>query len=134
MRPGRQPRRRSRDSRRGGRCGEGRVETSWTGPSRRASWNSRIGIRSWWVEFSTDLSDQADRQLVIEAATEDEELKKAIFTDLDGGSADSILASNTSSIPITRIAAATSRADRVVGLHFFNPVPVMGLVELVTTG
>ena len=86
------------------------------------------------VEFSTDLSDQADRQLVIEAATEDEELKKAIFTDLDAVvAADSILASNTSSIPITRIAAATSRADRVVGLHFFNPVPVMGLVELVTT-
>jgi 3-hydroxybutyryl-CoA dehydrogenase len=86
------------------------------------------------VEFSTDLSDQADRQLVIEAATEDEELKKAIFADLDEVvAADSILASNTSSIPITRIAAATSRADRVVGLHFFNPVPVMGLVELVTT-
>jgi 3-hydroxybutyryl-CoA dehydrogenase len=86
------------------------------------------------VEFSTDLSDQADRQLVIEAATEDEQLKKAIFADLDAVVApDSILASNTSSIPITRIAAATSRPDRVVGLHFFNPVPVMGLVELVTT-
>ena len=86
------------------------------------------------VEFSTDLSEQADRQLVIEAATEDEELKKAIFADLDSAvAADSILASNTSSIPITRIAAATSRSDRVVGLHFFNPVPVMGLVELVTT-
>ena len=86
------------------------------------------------VEFSTDLSDQADRQLVIEAATEDEEIKKAIFADLDAVvAADSILASNTSSIPITRIAAATSRADRVVGLHFFNPVPVMELVELVTT-
>ncbi|MET0566857.1 MAG: 3-hydroxybutyryl-CoA dehydrogenase [Acidimicrobiia bacterium] len=86
------------------------------------------------VEFSTDLSDQADRQLVIEAATEDEEIKKRIFADLDAVvAAESILASNTSSIPITRIAAATSRADRVVGLHFFNPVPVMGLVELVTT-
>jgi 3-hydroxybutyryl-CoA dehydrogenase len=86
------------------------------------------------VEFSTDLSDQADRELVIEAATEDEELKKAIFADLDAlVTTNSILASNTSSIPITRIAAATSRADRVVGLHFFNPVPVMGLVELVTT-
>jgi 3-hydroxybutyryl-CoA dehydrogenase len=86
------------------------------------------------VEFSTDLSEQADRQLVIEAATEDEEIKKRIFADLDAVvAAESILASNTSSIPITRIAAATSRADRVVGLHFFNPVPVMGLVELVTT-
>jgi 3-hydroxybutyryl-CoA dehydrogenase len=86
------------------------------------------------ITFSTDLSDQADRQLVIEAASEDEELKKQIFADLDTvAPADSILASNTSSIPITRIAAATTRPDRVIGLHFFNPVPVMGLVEMVTT-
>ena len=86
------------------------------------------------IEFSIDISDQANRHLVIEAATEDEDLKKSIFADLDAVvAADSILASNTSSIPITRIAAATSRPDRVVGLHFFNPVPLMGLVELVTT-
>jgi len=86
------------------------------------------------IEFSIDLSDQANRHLVIEAATEDEGIKKSIFADLDAlVSPDSILASNTSSIPITRIAAATSTPDRVVGLHFFNPVPVMGLVELVTT-
>ena len=86
------------------------------------------------IEFSIDLSDQADRQLVIEAATEDEGLKKWIFAELDAAVApESILASNTSSIPITRIAAVTTRPDRVVGLHFFNPVPVMGLVELVTT-
>jgi 3-hydroxybutyryl-CoA dehydrogenase len=86
------------------------------------------------ITISTDLADQADRQLVIEAATEDEELKKQIFADLDSVTPpDSILASNTSSIPITRIAAATTRPDQVIGLHFFNPVPVMGLVELVTT-
>jgi 3-hydroxybutyryl-CoA dehydrogenase len=86
------------------------------------------------ITISTDLADQADRQLVIEAATEDEELKKQIFADLDTVTPpDSILASNTSSIPITRIAAATTRPDQVIGLHFFNPVPVMGLVELVTT-
>ena len=86
------------------------------------------------IEFSVDLSDQANRHLVIEAATEDEDIKKSIFADLDAVvSPDSILASNTSSIPITRIAAATSRPERVVGLHYFNPVPVMGLVELVTT-
>ena len=135
MRPGRQPRHRSRDSRRGGRRGEGRVETSLDRAVEKGKLeqSDRDSILER-VEFSTDLSDQADRQLVIEAATEDEELKKAIFTDLDAVvAADSILASNTSSIPITRIAAATSRADRVVGLHFFNPVPVMGLVELVTT-
>jgi 3-hydroxybutyryl-CoA dehydrogenase len=86
------------------------------------------------ITISTDLADQADRQLVIEAATENEELKKQIFADLDAvAPPDSILASNTSSIPITRIAAATTRPDQVIGLHFFNPVPVMGLVELVTT-
>ncbi len=87
------------------------------------------------IALSTDLTDQADRQLVVEAATENEDLKKRIFTNLDEIVTDSnaILASNTSSIPITRIASATSRPDHVVGLHFFNPVPVMALVELVTT-
>ncbi|HEY4607282.1 MAG TPA: 3-hydroxybutyryl-CoA dehydrogenase, partial [Acidimicrobiia bacterium] len=80
------------------------------------------------------LSEQADRQLVIEAATENEALKKTLFTDIDAVVADdAILASNTSSIPITRLASATTRPDRVLGLHFCNPVPVMGLVELVTT-
>lgn len=87
------------------------------------------------ITFSTDWSDQADRQIVIEAVTENEDLKKEIFRNLDEvvADADAILASNTSSIPITRLASATSRPDHVVGLHFFNPVPVMGLVELVTT-
>jgi 3-hydroxybutyryl-CoA dehydrogenase len=86
------------------------------------------------VVFSTDLSDLADRQLVIEAASEDELLKKGLFSDLDRViPADAILASNTSSIPITRLASSTGRPEKVVGLHFFNPVPVMGLVELVTT-
>ncbi|HEY6629177.1 MAG TPA: 3-hydroxyacyl-CoA dehydrogenase NAD-binding domain-containing protein, partial [Acidimicrobiia bacterium] len=87
------------------------------------------------IRVSTDLTDQADRQLVIEAATEDEALKKQLFSDLDAIVTDpnAILASNTSSIPITRLASVTSRPDHVVGLHFFNPVPVMTLVELVTT-
>jgi 3-hydroxybutyryl-CoA dehydrogenase len=87
------------------------------------------------IAISVDLSDQADRQLVIEAATENEDLKKSIFSDLDEivTDADAIFASNTSSIPITRIASVTERPDHVVGLHFFNPVPVMALVELVTT-
>jgi 3-hydroxybutyryl-CoA dehydrogenase len=87
------------------------------------------------ISLSTDLSEQADRQIVIEAATEKEELKRQIFADLDETvtDPDAILASNTSSIPITRLASATSRPGNVVGLHFFNPVPVMGLVELVTT-
>ena len=86
------------------------------------------------LDYSTDFGDQADRQLVIEAVTENETLKHEIFTAVDSVVANgTILASNTSSIPITRLASATSRPGHVVGLHFFNPVPVMGLVELVTT-
>ncbi|HLU52541.1 MAG TPA: 3-hydroxybutyryl-CoA dehydrogenase [Acidimicrobiia bacterium] len=87
------------------------------------------------ISYSTDWDDQSDRQIVIEAVTENEELKRQIFQKLDATvtDRDAILASNTSSIPITRLASATSRPDHVVGLHFFNPVPVMGLVELVTT-
>ena len=86
------------------------------------------------ISVATDLDRQSDRDLIIEAATENEELKQAIFGDLDRiAPKDAILASNTSSIPITRLAAATSRPGQVVGLHFFNPVPVMALVELVTT-
>jgi 3-hydroxybutyryl-CoA dehydrogenase len=86
------------------------------------------------ISYSTDLADQGDRQLVIEAATEHEGLKKTLFSDLDAVvPPETILASNTSSIPITRLASATGRPEKVVGLHFFNPVPVMALVELVTT-
>ena len=89
---------------------------------------SRIG-------YTTDLAEFADRELVIEAVTEDEELKIGIFKTLDAAvdSDEAILASNTSSIPITRLAAATKRPEHVVGMHFFNPVPVMALMELVTT-
>lgn len=86
------------------------------------------------ITVSNDLGRQSDRLLVIEAATENEDLKTEIFAELDTivpGVA--VLASNTSSIPITRLAAATARPERVLGLHFFNPVPVMDLVELVTT-
>ncbi len=87
------------------------------------------------IRVTTDLGDFADRELVIEAVTEDEELKKEIFRRLDDivRADDAILASNTSSIPITRLASVTRRPSQVVGLHFFNPVPVMALVELVTT-
>ena len=113
----------------------GRIETSLDRAIDRGKLDplDRASVLSL-ITVSTDLSDQADRQLVIEAATENEDLKKQIFADLDTvAPPEAILASNTSSIPITRIAAATTRPDQVVGLHFFNPVPVMGLVELVTT-
>ena len=70
--------------------------------------------------------------IAIEAATEDVDLKLRIFRDLDRAVGDgAVLASNTSSIPITRLAAATSRPERVVGMHFMNPVPLMPLVELI---
>ncbi len=79
-----------------------------------------------------DLSDFKDRELVVEAALEKIEVKSELFRRLDGiCSEDCILASNTSSIPITQLAGLVSHPSRVVGMHFFNPVPVMKLVEIV---
>lgn len=87
------------------------------------------------VAFTTDLADLADRQLVIEAAIENEALKVDIFRQLDEVVADerAVLASNTSSIPIMKLGIATARPEQVIGIHFFNPVPVLKLVELVTS-
>ena len=74
----------------------------------------------------------ADADLVIEAATEKEEIKRAIFADVGKVlRSDAILASNTSSIPITRMAQASPDPARFIGIHFFNPVPVMGLIEVI---
>ena len=85
--------------------------------------------------FTTFLADLADRQLVIEAIIEDENVKAEVFAELDAvvTDPDAVLASNTSSIPIMKIAAATKNPSRVLGLHFFNPVPVLPLVELIGT-
>lgn len=84
------------------------------------------------ISFTTQLADFAHCELVIEAATENMALKKTLFTELDViCPPDAILASNTSSLSITEIASATQRPDKVVGLHFFNPVPVMPLIEIV---
>lgn len=87
------------------------------------------------LKFTTTIDDLADRQLVIEAVIEDENVKAKIFADLDRviTDPDAVLASNTSSIPIMKLAAATQNPSRVLGLHFFNPVPVLPLVELVGT-
>ncbi|MFL6087413.1 MAG: 3-hydroxybutyryl-CoA dehydrogenase [Mycobacterium sp.] len=87
------------------------------------------------LKFTTELKDLADRQLVIEAVIEDETVKGKIFAELDDiiTDPDAVLASNTSSIPIMKIAAATKNPGRVLGLHFFNPVPVLPLVELINT-
>jgi 3-hydroxybutyryl-CoA dehydrogenase len=84
------------------------------------------------IEWSTDLDALAGADLVVEAIVEDEQIKASTFRQLDEVLAPgAILASNTSSIPIAGLAAATRRPDRVLGLHFFSPVPVMKLVEVV---
>ncbi|EAU42270.1 3-hydroxybutyryl-CoA dehydrogenase [Fulvimarina pelagi HTCC2506] len=84
------------------------------------------------IETSTDLTTLGDLDLVIEAATENEDVKRKIFREICPNlSKDTILASNTSSISITRLASASDRPEQFMGIHFMNPVPVMKLVELV---
>ncbi|MGV9427928.1 3-hydroxybutyryl-CoA dehydrogenase [Streptomyces sp. NPDC003656] len=85
--------------------------------------------------FTGSLDDLADRQLVVEAVVENPDAKTEVFAALDKIVTDpaAVLATNTSSLPVMRLGMATSRADRVVGLHFFNPVPVLPLVEVVSS-
>lgn len=84
------------------------------------------------IQGSTDINIIADADLVIEAATEDMEAKKKLFAELDKlCKPETIIATNTSSLSITEIAAATSRPDKIIGMHFFNPVPMMKLVEII---
>ena len=84
------------------------------------------------INSSTKLGDAAGAFIVVEAVPEDEAIKAEMFTKLnDIAAQDAILASNTSSIPITRLAAYTTRPDKVIGMHFMNPVPMMQLVEVV---
>ncbi|MEU5600744.1 3-hydroxybutyryl-CoA dehydrogenase, partial [Streptomyces lydicus] len=85
------------------------------------------------LSFTTDLGEFSDRDLVIEAVVENEQVKTEIFQVLDQvvTRPDAILASNTSSIPLVKLAVATSRPDQVIGIHFFNPAPVQKLVELI---
>jgi 3-hydroxybutyryl-CoA dehydrogenase len=84
------------------------------------------------IKTATDLNGMKDRDLVIEAATEDEQVKRRIFQELCPRlSPKTMIASNTSSISITRLAAATDRPERFIGLHFMNPAPVMQLVEII---
>ncbi|MEV0538264.1 3-hydroxybutyryl-CoA dehydrogenase [Nocardia salmonicida] len=86
------------------------------------------------VRVTLDMNEFADRDLVIEAAPEIEALKYEIFGKLDKiVKPEGILATNTSSIPVIKVAGATERPERVVGVHFFNPVPVMPLVEIIST-
>jgi 3-hydroxybutyryl-CoA dehydrogenase len=85
------------------------------------------------IRFTTDIGEFADRQFVVEAVAENEQIKTDVFTALDKvvKDEDAIFASNTSSIPIMKLGMATNRPEQVIGVHFFNPVPVLKLVEIV---
>ncbi|EOD63739.1 3-hydroxybutyryl-CoA dehydrogenase [Amycolatopsis vancoresmycina] len=102
-----------------------RVDKGKLTPAERDAALARITVR-------TDLAELADRDLIIEAVPEDEQLKLGLLATLDKVAGDdTVLASTTSAIAITRLAAATARPERVIGLHFFNPAPAMRLVEVV---
>ena len=116
--------------------GRERIETSLANAVRRGKLDAESQTRALEaLTFSADLDALADRQLVVEAVTEAEDLKTAIFRSLDKTVEDpeAILASNTSSIPIMKLGMVTRRPEHVVGLHFFNPVPILPLVELVSS-
>ena len=106
---------------------DGAVERGRVTPEERAAAGARL-------RAADGLSDLADCDLVIEAVTEDLELKREVWREADAAvRPDAIFASNTSSLTIAAMAGATGRADRFVGLHFFNPAPAMRLVEVVRT-
>jgi 3-hydroxybutyryl-CoA dehydrogenase len=109
-----------------------RIEASLARAEKRGKIESAAPIRER-IRVVSDLEMLADRDLVVEAIVEDESAKTAVFRELDRivTDPDAILASNTSSIPIMKLGVATSRPTHVVGIHFFNPVPVLDLVELV---
>ena len=118
------------------KAGRERIETSLANAVRRGKLDAESQKRALEAfTFSADMSALADRQLVVEAVTEAEDVKITIFRSLDEIVEDpeAILASNTSSIPIMKLGMATRRPEFVVGLHFFNPVPVLPLVELVSS-
>ena len=112
--------------------GRQRLETSLTRAQDRGRITSAEEVLQRLV-LGDDLDRLADREVVVEAVAEDEGVKATVFGRLDAvvTSPSALLASNTSSIPIMKLAMATSRPENVVGIHFFNPVPVLSLVELV---
>ena len=117
-------------------AGRGRVESSMTRAVRHGRLDAELQERALEaLRFTTDWDELADRELVVEAVIEAEALKLDVFRQLDRvvKAEDAVLASNTSSIPIMKLAMATQRPAAVVGIHFFNPVPVLGLVEIVTS-
>ena len=116
-------------------AGSGRIRKSMDRAVAKGKLDEADRDQAWdRITFTTSLDDLADRDLVIEAIVESLEAKNELFGTLDGlCGPDTIFASNTSSLTVTDMAAATQRPDRFVGLHFFNPVPVMKLVEVVRT-
>lgn len=116
--------------------GQDRVETSLSRAvvSNKMSDDEATRVRDHLM-FSTDFADLADREIVIEAVAESEDLKLDVFRKIDAAVVDpaAILATNTSSIPIIKLAMATKRPEQVIGMHFFNPVPVLRLVELISS-
>lgn len=118
------------------KAGRHRIEASLANAVRRGKLDAAEETRALEaLAFTADFDSLADRQLVVEAVTESEPVKTDVFRRLDEVIEDqaAILASNTSSIPIMKLGMATRRPEQVVGLHFFNPVPVLPLVELVSS-
>jgi 3-hydroxybutyryl-CoA dehydrogenase len=113
-------------------AGRTRLEKSLMRAEERGKIDSAVGVLDR-IRVVEGLEELADRDLVVEAILEDEAAKIALFKQLDKivTSPHAVLASNTSSIPIMKLAVATSRPSHVLGVHFFNPVPVLSLVELV---
>lgn len=113
-------------------AGRARLEKSLARAEAKGKIDSAAAVMDR-IRVVTDLGDLADRQLVVEAIVEDEDAKTELFRTLDKVVADpeAILASNTSSIPIMKLGVVTQRPQHVIGIHFFNPVPVLQLVELV---
>jgi len=116
-------------------AGRGRIKKSMDRAVEKEKLTAEDRDAAWArLSFTTDVADLAECDLVIEAIVEDLDAKNELFSALDGLCGEgTIFASNTSSLTITDMAAATARPDRFVGLHFFNPVPVMKLVEVVRT-
>lgn len=114
--------------------GRARIETSLANGVKRGKLSEEDRDKALaGLAFTTDFAALADRQIVVEAIPEIEELKLETFRRIDAAveDPDAVLASNTSSVPIMKLAMGTTRPEQVVGIHFFNPVPVLPLVELV---
>ena len=115
--------------------GQARIEKSLSRAVAAGKVPEEANLARGNLSFTDDFSKLSDRQMVIEAVAEDEATKIEVFKKLDQYVSDpnAILASNTSSIPIIKLAMVTSRPEQVIGMHFFNPVPVLKLVELISS-